>query len=143
MQLSNTDPFYKGLTALLTNPVTTIQDWAKQAQQFKLSQTTMQQLVSPSFSIKFFEGSRAQRKITRDALVQSSIMRAPSSAPKVELVTAPQLHPHAQANGSVSAEQTNVSQNKVAANSQFGTNDALARNSKIGTNARAGNRPVQ
>ncbi|HEY9772804.1 MAG TPA: SGNH/GDSL hydrolase family protein [Planktothrix sp.] len=119
LQLSISDPFYRGMMAFFGNPRATTQDWFKQAQHFKLSQLVMPSM-SPSFSIKFFEGNKARRLAKREAMVQSSIMRAPANAPKVELVMEPQLR---------------VKKNSAQAKPQGETNDKSAPDSKIGTNA--------
>jgi hypothetical protein len=91
-QLSFKDPVYRALTAFFTRPGKTFASWIQAVKTTKWQLPSMEQLASPSFSIRFFEGGDDK---TNAAIVNSSITKAPAAVPHMKLVTAPQLNGNA------------------------------------------------
>jgi hypothetical protein len=95
-QLSFQDPVYRAITAFFTRPGKTFASWIAAVKTTKWQLPSLQQLASPSYSIRFFEGGDAKNNA---AIVNSSITKAPAAVPHMKLVTAPQLNGNASKTG--------------------------------------------
>jgi len=110
-QLSFNDPVYRALIAFATRPGKTFASWMQNLKTTKWQLPSVQQLASPSFSIRFFEGEQEK---TNASLVNSSITRAPAAVPHMKFVTAPQLHVESSKTAVTTAKATGGNDAKTA-----------------------------